>query len=490
MIIVSLSNSYYVEGVIVEIFDAKNGVFAIRDEAGDEILVRLPKNAEGASYSAWTDLKVCLGDTIEVYGKPTRNTSSTYPQEAKVEGGVLRVLKHEHNFSEATCIDPSVCGCLTKNSEALGHIDADSNKLCDRCQFDLTLSIEKIVVATDPALANGVLDSTETFWTWAGNEFDVIIAKGTSTFTIYKTAKAYMQLKKLNTITVDSKNGVEIKTITFFVTSESHLNNLKTAFAEFNFTANVEKLSLTVEWNSAEDFVGTNKATSTVYISGVEVLYKVAGAVEPEVPTHEHTVCAECGKCTAEDCTGTEEEKCAGHPVHEHVACETCGKCTAEDCTGAEEEKCAGHTSEPTVVATFEFGANGTASHADGNDLGTSKTYTEGDYTLKLEGMSKVYGPARDAKGNSCIKLGTSKVVGTLSFTVDENVTQVVIRVAKYKSNTTKISVNGESYTLTNASDNGAYDEIVIDTTTNKTVTFTTVSGGLRCMINSIEYYA
>ena len=104
--------------------------------------------------------------------------------------------------------------------------------------------------------------------------------------------------------------------------------------------------------------------------------------------------------------------------------------------------------------------------------------------------MSKVYGPARDAKGNSCIKLGTSKVVGTLSFTVDENVTQVVIRVAKYKSNTTKISVNGESYTLTNASDNGAYDEIVIDTTTNKTVTFTTVSGGLRCMINSIEYYA
>ncbi|MBQ2891485.1 MAG: hypothetical protein IJE45_01175, partial [Bacilli bacterium] len=34
---------------------------------------------------------------------------------------------------------------------------------------------------------------------------------------------------------------------------------------------------------------------------------------EPEVPTHEHVACPECGKCTAEDCTGAEEEKCAGH---------------------------------------------------------------------------------------------------------------------------------------------------------------------------------
>ena len=40
---------------------------------------------------------------------------------------------------------------------------------------------------------------------------------------------------------------------------------------------------------------------------------EILTAEEPEVPTHEHVACPECGKCTAEDCTGAEEEKCAGH---------------------------------------------------------------------------------------------------------------------------------------------------------------------------------
>lgn len=139
-------------------------------------------------------------------------------------------------------------------------------------------------------------------------------------------------------------------------------------------------------------------------------------------------------------------------------------------------------------LATFEFGANGSASHVDGSDLGASKSYSEGGYTLALTGMSKVYGPAYDAKGNSCIKLGTSKVVGAFSFTVADNVTSVIIRVAKYKANTTKISVNGTAYTINGASNDGAYDEIVVDTTTTKTVSFTTVSGGVRAMINSITF--
>ena len=34
---------------------------------------------------------------------------------------------------------------------------------------------------------------------------------------------------------------------------------------------------------------------------------------QPETPTHEHTLCETCGKCTAEDCDGT--DKCAGHEV-------------------------------------------------------------------------------------------------------------------------------------------------------------------------------
>ena len=145
---------------------------------------------------------------------------------------------------------------------------------------------------------------------------------------------------------------------------------------------------------------------------------------------------------------------------------------------------------ELLAVATFDFGANADATHVEGSNLGETKTYTEGAYTLSLTGMSKVFGGAYDAKGNSCIKLGTSSVVGTFTFTVPDDVEQVVINVAKYKAKESKISVNGTQYTLTKSSDNGEYDVITVDTSSNKTIAFTTVSGGVRCMINSIVYYA
>jgi hypothetical protein len=142
------------------------------------------------------------------------------------------------------------------------------------------------------------------------------------------------------------------------------------------------------------------------------------------------------------------------------------------------------------ALAVFDFGLNGDAAHVDGNDLGATATYTEGAYTLSLTGMSKVYGPAYDAKGNSCIKFGTKSVVGTMSFTVGADVNYVIIKVAQYKANATKVNVNGTEYTVDKASDNGEYMEIVVDTTTTKTVTFATVSGSCRAMVNSISFWA
>lgn len=140
-------------------------------------------------------------------------------------------------------------------------------------------------------------------------------------------------------------------------------------------------------------------------------------------------------------------------------------------------------------VATFEFGENGTASHADGSALSSTHTYTDGDYSLGLTAVTKAYGDARDAKGNSCIKLGTGSAAGSFSFTVPDDVIKVEIYVAQYKANTTKISVNDTAYTITTASNNGEYTTITVDTSSNKTVSFTTVSGGYRCMINTIKYY-
>ena len=142
-----------------------------------------------------------------------------------------------------------------------------------------------------------------------------------------------------------------------------------------------------------------------------------------------------------------------------------------------------------TEVATFEFGSNGATTHADGSDLGASKSYTDGEYTLALTNMSKVYGSARDAKGNSCLKLGTSSVAATLTFAVPDDVISVVINAAKYKANATTVTINGTSHTLTKNSNDGAYDALSVDTSSTSSITFATTSSTKRCMINSIVFY-
>ncbi len=138
-------------------------------------------------------------------------------------------------------------------------------------------------------------------------------------------------------------------------------------------------------------------------------------------------------------------------------------------------------------TVAFALGANGSASHYDGSEQ-TSYSATADGYTLNITGGTKMYTGARDAKGNSCIKLGTSSAVGGFKFTVPNDVTSVIIAVAKYKANTTKVTINGTTTTLTKSSDNGAYDEITIDTTSTKTISVTTVSGGVRAMVNTISY--
>ena len=145
------------------------------------------------------------------------------------------------------------------------------------------------------------------------------------------------------------------------------------------------------------------------------------------------------------------------------------------------------------ALATFTFGENGEAKHYDGATnpgLADGASFTAGNYTIVLSGVSKTYAEARDAMGNSCLKLGTGSAVATFSFDVAADVNKVVIEIAAYKANTAKVVVNGVEYDISAcASNNGEYYTIVVDTTATKTVSLATVSGATRAMINTIAFY-
>lgn len=85
-----------------------------------------------------------------------------------------------------------------------------------------------------------------------------------------------MQFKKQNTFTLINKNGASIKTVTISTTNATQLTNLEKALANngLTFTKDETALTITIEWNSTNDLTFMNNSTTTVYISGVEIVYE------------------------------------------------------------------------------------------------------------------------------------------------------------------------------------------------------------------------
>ncbi len=178
--------------------------------------------------------------------------------------------------------------------------------------------------------------------------------------------------------------------------------------------------------------------------------------------------------------------------------CDECGLVKEHDCADTNADKECDGCGKPVVaivgdsLAVFTFGENVTESpaHKDGSAMAEeTASFTENEKSITFTAYENVYRDANDAKGNSALKLGTSKKTAKLEFTVGDEVKVVVIKVAQYKDYNSTVSVGGYDYELEGASNDGAYDTIVIDTSVNKTVTLETVAGAGRCMIDSIEYF-
>lgn len=304
------------------------------------------------------------------------------------------------------------------------------------------------------------------------------IANSSGTLTIYPNGTTAKWL-----YCTSSNNGVRVGTNTnktFTIDSSSgYLKHTGTSRYLGVYTANPDVRCYT---NTTGNTANQTLAFY-VYNSGT------AGGETPDTPACKHTntttttVAATCTAAgsktvTCDDCgetVSTEEIAALGHTT-ENGVCGNCGETIGSTTP-----------SEPKILATFALGANGSASHTDGTSK-TSYSETNNGYTLSITGGTQFYTGARDAKGNSCVKFGSSKNPGSCTFTVPNDVTSVVIYVAQYKANTTKINVNGTNYTIETASDNGAYTAITVDTTSNKTINFKTVSGGIRAMVNTIEF--
>ena len=408
-----------------------------------------------------TELVAALGHTYEAVVTQPNCTEAGYTTHTCVCGDSyvtdeVAALGHDYDVSVTapTCTTKGYtthsCGICddsytTDEVDALGHTGYESDYKCDTCSA-IVPPAEGEALTIEQALTLGSLYSSNAYTSTKYYVTGVIID-------VYNTQYGNMK--------ITDASG---KILTIYGT---YSGDGKTGYANLATKPGVGD-EVTV-YGIIGQYSGTPQMKNGWFDEIVlcNHTYEVVSTTEATC-TSDGSVKKVCTICELHSIT--EAIPATGH-AYDHGTCSKCGEAF-----------------KTTETIVFDFGANGSAAHVDGNDLGSSKTYTSGAYTLNLTSLNKVYGPAYDAKGNSCIKLGTSSVVGSFSFTVPEDVTEVTIYVAKYKSNTTKITVNGTAYTLTKNSNDGAYDAIVVDTTTTKTISFATVTGGVRAMINTIEF--
>ena len=450
-----------------------------------------------------------------------------------------------HSWNDATCTAPKTCGtCGATEGEAAGHTYGEDGTctVCGTsqdhvCEFTAEKTVDPTCTEAgytvyactcgktenrDPVEATGHTEETTTIEATCSAEGSTVVTcavckETLSTTTIQKLPHA----DNNGDFKCDTCSAV-VEPADGTVLTLAQAQALAKLFAHDTYTTNKFKVVVTVKevYNTTYGNMYVTDATLDSFT--VYGTYSADGSTRydalPTKPVQYDTVTLYGKIGTYNSAAQMKNAQIVEHTVHTHdfVAGEAVApSCTSEGYTpytcscGSVEKRdtvdALGHTTDSgectrcgkmqggekvvEKLATFTFGDNGATGHVDGKDMPSGTNYTDGDYTLTFQNCSKVYKEAKDETGTSAIKLGTSSATGTFTFTVDENVTKVTIYVAMYKAKTTKVTINGTTYSITTSSNNGEYTAIEIDTTNVKEITFATVSGSARCMIDAIEFY-
>ena len=272
---VSVDRAYYVVGTIVEVLDAKNGIFLLDDGTGEKFYFRLPKNADGVSHAQW-EIKIVVGDKVQIYGKINKFSSNTAPNGQywpAMQAPVATVLEqhpHDFTFDPAGCSDPAYCACGQSFGEPLGCADTNADNLCDDCGKNVNYKYEYVEIRTDNN--SGVADTTAGTYTWSNDNFIVQVEKASGS-QLYTTAKDHMRVYKGNNFVLENKTGRVVKTITVYLTNATQVDNFKKFLTGYTYTVDSENFAVTIEVDSFETITLTNTG-STTQIKGVEFGYE------------------------------------------------------------------------------------------------------------------------------------------------------------------------------------------------------------------------
>ena len=288
MVIVSLTNNYYVEGKVTSVENAKNGKFIITDEAGDTILIYLPVDENGTTHANWTS-KVVVGDVVSVYGKPVNPAGLSTDQKAAIKSGVLTFIsKHPHVFGEPTCTKPGYCECGQDGPEALGHADTDGNDLCDVCGWNVTYYIETVGTKYSDIKDTDKADTTNGVATFEGVGFNVVFEKGTSSFNTNGTD--HMRMNRGNKVTIQALKGDTIVGLMIAASSSTYVDELELFLQAAGYEYTVDGVELIIYFDATQSITIDNTSTKAQRIASIKVIYVPAPKPDPITVVMDNTI--------------------------------------------------------------------------------------------------------------------------------------------------------------------------------------------------------
>ncbi len=248
----------------------------------------------------------------------------------------------------------------------------------------------------------------------------------------------------------------------------------------------MESLSVLLRWMQEDPVdtweMGRNDAVQTitgvrnVFVDYPEFAWELFGQSTPKVSTPSGIAMS-----------GVQGGNGGGSSADSSKDEESASSSSSSSSSSKEEDSSSSEVIPNGEKAVFTLGQNGDTLHFDGAPK-SDYTETVNGVTLKITDGSQFYTGARDAKGNSTIKMGSSDSKGSFKLAVPNGVESVIFSVAGYKANAGKFTVNGKDYTPTGRSNDGVYTDIVIDTTSVSMLQCDSGSGTGRIMINTITF--
>ena len=243
------------QGTVVEITYAWNGStcsFYLSDGT-NKILV----------YKATT--QVGLGDEVKVVG-----TIGNYNGNQIGEGSTTTVLT-EHvcsSYTEADCLNPAKCVvCGTANGTALGHVDTDTNNVCDRCETNLSAPQPTLAASLSFADKANRTEFDTSKQTWVQDGITLKNEKGSSTSNVADYA-APARFYKSSNITVEYTGMIKI---VFNCNSNDYATALAATLTGTEYTVSVEGKVVTVVFANATDSLTITKLSAQVRIDSIDV---------------------------------------------------------------------------------------------------------------------------------------------------------------------------------------------------------------------------